>query len=150
VTWRVLMENDHRPEVFVFLGTLFPHDRQKYLIGTSGLRLLPGIGIVRGFHWGTLAARAGLEYDFGSDSPFDWGKWSLEYLRRVSRAWRISVGLDGQIGGGNNFDELWLVTGVQWEMLPHVALKLSNSLGLGTRSSGWSPEIGVMINLPLR
>lgn len=74
--WRFRMESERQPELFVFTRVLLPHDDQKHLIGTSGVRLLPGIGVVRGFRWRTLAARAGLEYDFASESPFDWGQWS--------------------------------------------------------------------------
>lgn len=148
VTWRLQEESADRPEIFAFTGAVFPHDRDKQVIGTADLVLLPGIGAVRGFGWGTVAAQLGAEIDFASGSELDWGEWSAGYLRRVAPAWRLAAGLEGQVGGGSNFDEVWLVTQVEWEASPNAALRFTNGLGISNHSAGWEPEVGLLLRLP--
>ena len=56
-----------------------PHHKEKVLIGTPDVELKFGTGVVRGFTWGTLIARAAIEYAGGSSSQFDTGEYAVEY-----------------------------------------------------------------------
>jgi hypothetical protein len=150
VVWRALRESESRPELYVFTEMLLPHDESKRFIGQNGLAVLPGLGLVRGFRWGTIAARMGIEYDSGSTSELDWGGWSLGYLRRLSDKVRVGAGLDGQVGGANNLDEVWLMGDLQWQVTSRVALRLHNAVGLTEKADGMAPEIGIVVARPRR
>lgn len=82
--WRLLRETEDRPEVFTYVGALIPHDKSEHLIGTGDWLGFGGAGVVRGFDWGTMTFRMGVEYDFGSASEIDWGEVAIEYLKRLS------------------------------------------------------------------
>jgi hypothetical protein len=142
--WRWRRENESRPELFSFFEVVFPHNQDKLLIGTAGWELKFGTGLTRGFHWGTLTARLAIEYAEASTSPFDLGEYAIEYLKRVSAAWRFYVGLEGES------DELVLITEAQWHLSRHIFVKLNNGLGLTKKATDWAPEVGVVFTLPLR
>jgi hypothetical protein len=146
LTWRFLEERGRRPELFLFAAVAVPHDSDKVLLGTPDWRLLPGIGLFRAFSWGTLAARGALEYDAGSESEADFGEWSLEAQRRTSRAWWVSAGVGGQIGGANNLDEAWLLADLVWRPTPRLAVRFHNRVGVTDQSSGWSPAVGIVVS----
>ena len=63
--WRWRAESATRPEVFSYTEVVLPHHRNKPLIGTPDVELKFGTGVVRGFRWGTLTARAAVEYAAG-------------------------------------------------------------------------------------
>lgn len=144
-TWRFLDESAGRPELFTFVEVQLPHDRSKRLTGTENYVILPGIGLSRGFGWGRLIARVSIEYDTGSESALDFGEWSVEAYRVLSSAWRLSAGLEGQIGGSNNLDEVWLISDLDWKLGDRLALRFHNGLGLTAKTAGWSPEVGLLI-----
>lgn len=148
VAWRVREETAGGPEIVVFTGAVLPHDRGDELIGTADLVLLPGFGLVRGFRWGTLGLELGAEVDFASGSELDWGEWTAGYLRRLSPAWTLAAGFEGQVGGGSNFDEVWLVTQLDWDVGRDVALRFGNGLGISSHAAGWEPEVGLLLRLP--
>lgn len=52
--FRWMRESDHRPEVFSYLEMTAPSQRNKVLIGVPDWDLKPGIGLIRGFSWGTV------------------------------------------------------------------------------------------------
>lgn len=145
VSWRFMTETGSRPELFTYVSVLVPHDTDKNLIGTHDWVVLPGIGLNRQFSWATLAARMGFEYDTASASALDFGKWSIEGQRRLSEAWWVSVGLEGQVGGGSNFDEVLQTTFIEWSASPHIALRLGSRIGLTTMTEGWSGDIGIVL-----
>ena len=45
-------ENERRPELFSYTEVVFPHHREKVLIGTPGYEVKVGTGVTRGFHFG--------------------------------------------------------------------------------------------------
>lgn len=114
------------------------------LIGTPGWELKFGTGLTRGFRWGTLTARASVEYDEASDSPFDLGEYAFEYLKRVSPSWRLYLAVEGAS------DEVELITEAQWHLTSQVFIKLNNAFGLTSKATDWAPEIGVVFTLPTR
>ena len=71
VRWRWRTESDRRPELFSYVEAVVPHHAEKPLIGTAGWELKLGTGVTRGFSWGTLTARAAVEYAEASTSKFD-------------------------------------------------------------------------------
>jgi hypothetical protein len=137
-------ESERRPELFSYLEFVFPHDEHKPLIGTPGWEFKLGTGVTRGFRWGTLTARAAIEYSEVSSSHFDSGEYAIEYLKRVSPTWRFYVGLEG------TQDELSLITEAQWHITPRVCVKLNNGLGLTSKATDWSPEVGILFTIPTR
>jgi hypothetical protein len=141
IRWRWRQETEHRPEVFSYGEVVVPHSGDKQLIGTPGWELKYGMGVVRGFRWGTLTARVAAEYDEASSSPFDLGEYALEYLRRISPSWRVYAGIEG------TQDELSLIGEVQWHVRPNVFVRLNNGFGLTSKATDWEPEVGVVFSL---
>jgi hypothetical protein len=140
--WRVRRENESRPELFSYFEVVFPHSKEKVLIGTGGVQLKAGAGLTRGFSFGTITVRGAVEYDDASSSPIDLGEYAVEYLKRVSRSFRVYVGAEGSA------DELSLITELQWHLTPSVFVKLNNGLGLTSKATDWAPEVGVVFTLP--
>ena len=144
VRWRWLQETKKRPEFFSFAEVVFPHNKRKNLIGTSGVELKAGTGFIRGFKWGTISARAAVEYSAGSLSKFDLGEYAVEYIKQVSPKWRFYVGLEGRQ------DELSLITEAQWHIKKNIFLKFNNGVGLTSRATTLAPEVGVVFTLPIK
>jgi hypothetical protein len=142
--WRWRKENERRPELFSYFEFVIPHAQEKVLIGTSGWELKLGTGLIRGFRWGTMTARAAVEYTEDSASHWDMGEYAVEYLKRLSPKWRLYVGFEG------TQDELSFITEVQWHLNRHVVVKLNNGLGITSKATDWAPEVGIMFNIPTR
>ena len=53
---------DRGTGVATSIEAVVPHHAEKPLIGTAGWELKLGTGVTRGFSWGTLTARAAIEY----------------------------------------------------------------------------------------
>lgn len=141
VRWRWTRETDAHPEVFSYAEAVIPHHRDKSLIGTPGWELKAGAGVIRGFGFGTLTARAALNYDQSSSSHFDLGEYAVEYLKRVSKSVRLYAGLEG------TQDELSLIGELQWHVSPHAFIRFNNGVGLTSKATDWSPEVGVVFSL---
>ena len=140
---RVLKENARRPEVFSYFEVVFPSNKKKLLIGTSDYEFKLGAGLLRGFKWGTLSARAGVEHA-KAGSKTDLGEFALEYLKRVSPAWRIYLGVEG------TQDEVEFITEAQWHLSDKVYLRINNAFGLTSKATDWAPDVGIMFALPVR
>jgi hypothetical protein len=143
--YRLVTEGDRRPEVFSYLEVTAPAQRRKLLIGDRIWDFRPGIGIVRGFAWGTLTTRVTVEYNH-DDRLWDMGEFSIEYLRRVSESWRVNLAVEGGESGAP--DEWDLISGVQWRVTNAVYLRFDNALGLTSKAADWAPQVGVMVSLP--
>ncbi len=142
--WRWRPETDTRPELFSYGEVVVPHHRDRPLIGTPDWELKFGTGLTRGFSWGTLTARAALEFDTGSSSRFDIGEYAVEYLKRLSPSWRIYLGVEG------TSDEVSLLAEAQWHVSPNVFLRLNNGVGLTSKATDWAPEVGIVFTLPTK
>ena len=143
--YRLVNESDNRPEVFSYLEMTAPSQRQKLLIGDLRWDFRPGIGVIRGFSWGTMMTRVTVEYNH-DDKHWDLGEFSLEYLKRLSPAWRVNLGIEGGETGAP--DEWDLVTGVQWHLTDLVVLRFDNAYGLSSKATDWAPQIGLMFSFP--
>jgi hypothetical protein len=138
VRWRFRRETERRPELFGYAEFVVPHHGDRALTGTAGAEANVGVGVIRAFRWGTLLARGALEYDAASSSPFDLGEYAVEYVRRLSRTWRVDLALEGAAG------EASVVTDVQWHFSPHAFLRINNGFALTRSGTDWAPEIGIV------
>jgi hypothetical protein len=133
-------ENERRPEIFSYFEAVSPQQKDKLLIGTPDWELKLGSGLIKGFSWGTLTARAGVEYLL-EDSSWDLGEFAVEYLKRLSPSWRIYLGVEG------TQDEIGLITEVQCHFSDAAYLKFNNGFGITSKATDWAPEIGVIFSL---
>lgn len=142
IRWRWRRGTAESPEFFSFAEVVLPHAKEKVLIGTPGLQVKVGTGVIRGFRWGTMSARAAIEYDQESTSQFDAGEFAVEYLKRLSPRTRVYVGIEGVQ------DEIELIAELQWQLRPGVILKLNNGFGLTAKATDWAPEVGILFTFP--
>ena len=144
VRWRWNRETATRPEVFSYTEFVVPHHKEKVLIGTSGAEIKFGTGVIRGFSWGTIIARAAIEYAAGSSSQFDSGEYAVEYVRRLGPRWRVYAGLEGAQ------DELSAIGELQWHINRHVVIKANTGFGLTSKATDFAPEVGVLFLWPMK
>jgi hypothetical protein len=134
-------ESERSPEIFSFLETVYPFQKDKDLIGTQDLELVFGSGIIKGFSWGTLVARAAVET---ADGEFDLGELAIEYIKRLSSRFRLYAATEGDL------DTIELITELQWHVAPNIFLKLNNAFGATGATTEWAPEVGIMFSFPRR
>jgi hypothetical protein len=143
IRWKWRTETARRPEWFSYAEFVVPHAKDKVLIGTTGQELKFGLGLTRGLSWGTLTARAAVQYASSSSTPWDTGEYAVEYLKRLSPRWRVYAGIEGEQ------DEVSLITEAQWHILPHGFVRFNNGLGLTSKATDWTPELGVLFTFPV-
>jgi len=138
IRWRWNHENERTPEFFNYFETVFPTGEKNSLIGTSAWEFKLGFGVVKGLNWGTVTARAGVDYDTG-EKTWGVGEYAIEYLRRLSNRYRVFVMVEG------SEDELALVPEMQWFLTPRVLFKAAAGVGVTSKATDFAPEIGLMI-----
>jgi hypothetical protein len=141
IRWRFQRETATRPELFTYFGTVLPLQKDQHIIGTQHWEHFFGLGLVRGYHWGTLTVRVAAEYSAAASPKFDAGEYAIEWLRRLSPKWRVVAAIEG-----NQVDEISLLTEAQWQPSRHITLKFNNGLGLTPNATDLAPEVGVMIS----
>jgi len=139
--WMWSRETERRPGFFSYAEVVFPHHKTKYLIGTPELETKAGIGMIRGFRWGTITVRAAVEQAGG---VFDLGEIAVEYYRRLSRTIGVYAGFEG------TQDEIEFIAEVQWWLSDAVRLIFNNGFGVTSKATDWAPEVGLMISFPRR
>jgi len=141
VRLRLGQERGRRPEIFAAVEVNPPVSWRKVLIGDAQWDVKGEIGATRAYHWGTMTFRTTVEYNRG-DTHWDLGETSLEYLRPVSRAWRLFLAIEGGENGAP--DEWTLVSAAGWRVRDGLYLKFANALGVFSKSTDWEPQIGVL------
>ena len=141
IRWRFQRETATRPELFTYFGTVFPLQKDKHIIGTQHWEHFFGLGLVRGYRWGTFTVRVAGEYSAAASPKFDAGEYAIEWLRRLSPKWRVVAAIEG-----NQVDEISLLTEAQWRPSRHITFKFNNGLGLTTNATDLAPEVGAMIS----
>jgi hypothetical protein len=136
---RFLRETEGRPEIFGYFEAVSPQQEDKVLIGTPDWELKYGMGAIKGFSWGTLTARVAVEYSM-EDSKGELGEYAVEYLKRLSRTWRVYLGVEG------SQDEVELIPEVQLHFSDWIYLKLNSAFGVTSKATDWAPEIGVVFS----
>ena len=149
IRMRVTRESSRRPEIFGFLEITAPSQKKTLLIGNFDWDFKPGIGAVRGYSWGTVTFRTTFEYTRDQNPVqqsrhLDIGETSLEYLKRLSPALRLSLAMEGGEGGAP--DEWELRSGVLWRTSQALSVKLDNSVGLFSKSPDWTPQVGLLFS----
>lgn len=138
VNWIWKKETEKRAGFFSYAEVVFPFtSKEKHLIGTRDWEFKVGTGLIRGFSWGTMVFKASIEYSMEEDK-FEMGELAIEYLKRLSRHWRVYVGVEGAE------DEFELITELQWHLSKKVFIKFNNAFGLTSKATDWAPEIGIM------
>jgi len=137
--WRWSDETQHRPELFSFFEVAFPLQKDKVLIGTHDWEYNLGLGVIKGHRWGTLTGRATIVYDRG-DRSFDLGEYAVEYLKRVSRVWRLVAAVEAES------DEVQVILEAQARVNPRLLLKLNSGFGVTQKAPDVAPEVGVMFS----
>jgi hypothetical protein len=141
--FRFATESEHRPELFGFLEMTPATETRKVLINEPNWDLKPGLGVIRGFGWGTMIIRIAAEYNREARSV-DLGEVAIEYLKRLSPSFRINAGIEGgETGAPDEFD---LVTGVQLRLTDQLSLKFDNAVGLSSKATDWAPQIGAVFS----
>lgn len=140
---RWLSETDRRPEFFSYVEAVAPVQKKKLLIATPDWEFKVGTGLTRGFAWGTLTLRTEAEYNL-DEAKVELGEVAVEYLKRLSPAWRVYLGVEGVQ------DEFELITEAQWHLSRNVFVKLNNAFGITSKATDWAPEIGIMFALGRR
>ena len=142
VRYRWCKENEKRPEVFSYFETVFPtvdKESDEVLIGTSDWEFKLGVGIIKGFSWGTITLRVSAEHDKAEDET-EFGETAVEYLKRINPNWRVFLAVEG-------FQDEWEgITELQWHFRPNMFLKLNNAFGLTSKAEDWAPEVGIMMS----
>jgi len=138
VRWRWAEENEHRPEMFSYFEVGFPLQRDNVLLGTQDWEYSLGFAAIKGHTWGTITGRISLAY---SESQIEVGEYAVEYLKRLSPAWRFFAAIEGE-----QTDEISLIVEGQARLGRHVLLKLNTGLGLTTKAPDVAPEIGLLFS----
>lgn len=134
--WRWWKEDAHRPELWSYLEITFPFQRSRRLIGTQDWEIIQGIGLTRGFRFGTLTGRLSASWS-AEENKLATGEYALEYLKKVSPKWSIYVGVEGEE------DEVAAIGEAQWRISPRAVLKLNNGFGLTSKAPDLAPEVGI-------
>ena len=137
--WRWSKETARRPEIWGYSEVVFPFQKEGILIGTADWELIQGLGLTKGFRWGTLTTRASVTYS-GSDRRAQLGEYEIEYLKKVSRAWRAVIAMEGEQ------DEMALIGEAQWQIAPSATLKLNNGFGITSKAPDLAPEVGIVFS----
>lgn len=135
---RLMRETPGRPELFTYFEAVSPQQQDKVLIGTPDWEFKLGLGVIRGFSFGTMTLRLAAEYS-RAEKKGEFGEYAIEYLKRVSPAWRVYLGLEG------SQDELELIPEAQWHLrTDRIFVKLNSAFGITSKATDWAPEVGVV------
>jgi hypothetical protein len=140
---RLMRETTGRPELFFYAEVVAPTQTSKLIISEPDFDLKPGLGVIKGFGFGTLTGRINLEWTH-EERKLDLGELSVEYLRRISNS--LVVFLDFEGGETGALDEWETVQGIHLDLTRSISLRFDNSIGLSSKASDWVPQVGVMFS----
>ena len=61
-----------------------------------------------------------------------------------SPSWRVYA------GGEGTQDEVSLITEAQWHLRPNMFVRFNTGVGLTSKATDWTPELGILLTLPTR
>jgi len=138
--WRYNKESEDTPEYFSYFETVFPLQKNRKIIGTQDWEFKLGAGAIKGFTWGTMTARAAIEYD-RAEKKTELGEMALEYLKRVSPLFRYNLAVEG------TQDEWDFIVDLQFHVTENSFIRINSGFGLTDKSDDFTPEIGVVFYL---
>jgi len=136
VRYRWRRESAQHGEIFSYLETVLPLQKEKLLIGTPSWEFKLGTGWMRARSWGTLVLRGAVAY---ADGHPELGEYAVEYIRGLSDVVRVYAGIEG------SEDEIELIAETQLAFGSHAVLKLNSSFGATPKAVDWAPEVGLVI-----
>ncbi len=139
IRWRYNFEKEKIPEFFNYLEIVLPLQKDRLLIGTSAWEFKLGLGIVKGFKFGTMTARFAVEYD-GEDEEVAPGEYALEYLKKFSDRITLFFMFEG------DQDEVEFVPELQIHFNKYVGLKINAGIGVTPKATDIAPETGFMFS----
>jgi hypothetical protein len=139
IRWRIAKETETRPDITVFFETVFPLQRSKKLLGSQNWQFASGAVLTKGYSFGTLSLRGGVGYDRG-DRKFKVDEYAIDYLKKLSPAWRVALSLEG------HESELSIIGEVQYTLSKNAILKINSGFGLSKKDRAFAPEIGVLLS----
>jgi len=139
---RLRQEDERRPEIWSYLDVVYPTNKRSPLIGNAGVQSELGLGVTRGFKWGTLTARGSAAYEGASNTRFAIGEYGVEYLKRLSPKWRVFTGING------HETALTLITEAQWHIHRNVFIRFNQEIGLTSNANDWEPQLGILFTIP--
>lgn len=140
IRWRWNFENAKTPELFNYFEIVFPTSEKNSLIGTSDWELVLGMGLIKGFEWGTITMRLAAEY-VDSENVLEFGEYAVEYLKRVSSHFRLFLAVEGAE------DEVEFLTDLQFHIHPNAFIRINNSFGVTSKATDYAPEVGILFHL---
>jgi hypothetical protein len=142
IRWRYNCEKVKVPEFFSYFETVFPVQKNmnRKLIGTSAWEFKLGVGVVKGFKFGTLTGRFAIEYDNG-EQKVEAGEYALEYLKKLNDHIRIFCMVEG------SQDEVELIPEIQIMFNEYLTWKINCGIGLTPKATDIAPETGMMLSL---
>jgi hypothetical protein len=138
--WRYFKETEKRPELFSYFETVLPLQKDKMLIGTQDWEFKLGTGVTKGYKWGTVTARAAVEY-IADEDKFELGEFAVEYLKRVSKSFRFDIVIEGAQ------DELSAIVDLQFHLKPWMFIRLNSGFALTSKATDITPEAGIVFYL---
>jgi hypothetical protein len=137
--WRMARETARLPEVFGAFEVTFPFQKNRKVIGTQDWELVPALGLIKGTRFGTFTARASMSW-VPADREFVFGEWGIEYLKRVTPAFRWTMAVEAEQ------DEASAIGEAQVQLSPHAVLKLNEGVGLTSKAPDTAPEVGIVFS----
>jgi len=138
--WRFARETATRPEFWANFEVVPPLRREgDVLIGAADWEYAVGLGMVSGHTWGTLTPRVSVAYE-AAEGQFEAGEYAIEYLKRLSPAWRWVATLEGESS------DVALVLEAQWHFGRRMYWKFNSGFGLTEKAADFAPEIGLMMS----
>jgi hypothetical protein len=125
---------------FSYFETVFPLQKDKKLIGTQDWEFKLGVGMTKGFNWGTMSLRFASEYD-RSENKYETGEYALEYLKKVSEQFRFYLGIEG------SEDEVEFITDLQFHVFKNGFIRVNNAFGVTSKATDYAPELGILFVL---
>ena len=135
--WRYAKESETRPEITLFAEAVFPLQKSKKLLGTQHWVFATGAVLTKGYSFGTLSLRGGVDYDRG-DGKVRVGEYAIDYLKKLSSDWRVAFTLEG------HESELSVIGEVQYSLSKDITLRVNSGFGLSGKDRALAPEIGLV------
>jgi hypothetical protein len=139
IRWRWSHESTMTPELYNYFEFVLPTGKKYKLIGTSNWEFKLGLGLIKGFRWGTITTRAALDYSHG-EKKIEMGEFALEYLKKISSSFNLFVMFEG------SEDEISLVPGIHWDISRTVLLRVNTGIGVTSKATDLAPEVGMIFS----
>lgn len=138
--YRIMKETETWPDLYTFIGWELPFQRTKHFIGASEWELFWGLGLVKGFKWGTINLYCNPFVWLPESEEESFGSVGFDYIKRLGEHWRLVLAAESS-GGIQD----WSAIGeVQYHVNDRLYFKFNCGFGLTEDEPVIAPEVGVM------